>query len=201
MFKKTALFFSIILHPLLMPSAGMLILLFTGSYVSLLPLAARKMILLLFASGTLLLPAFMIPLAYFQRDQLIKKRDQRNIPLTLTFIFYLLTYILFLKIPVYGFLHSFMLGALSSVFLALIINMRWKISLHMIGLGGLTTFLVIITLTRQVNLFPWVLIALLASGIAGSSRLYLDSHNQSQIYVGFFAGCTVMSACLLFFGN
>lgn len=201
MLKKTALFFSIILHPLLMPSAGILILLFTGSYVSLLPLAARKMILLLFASGTLLLPAFMMPLAYFQRDLLMQKRDQRNIPLTLTFIFYLLTYILFLKIPVYGFMHSFMLGALSSVFIALIINMRWKISLHMIGLGGLTAFLVIITITRQINLFPYALIALLASGIAGTSRLYLDSHTQSQIYVGFFTGCSVMSVCLLFFGN
>jgi hypothetical protein len=201
MLKKTALFFSYVLHPLLMPFIGIFILLFTGSYVSLLPLPARKMILLLFASGTLLLPAFMMPLAYFQKDLLMQKRDQRTVPLTFTFIFYLLTYILFLKIPVYGFLHRFMLGALSSVFLALIINMKWKISLHMIGLGGLTTFLVIITLTRQINLFPWVLIALLASGIAGSSRLYLNSHTQAQIYLGFFAGCTTMSVCLLFFGN
>jgi hypothetical protein len=201
MFKKTALFFSYVLHPLLMPFIGIFILLFTGSYVSLLPLPARKMILLLFASGTLILPAFMMPLVYFQKDLLMQKRDQRSIPLTFTFIFYLLTYILFLKIPVYGFLHRFMLGALSSVLIALIINMRWKISLHMIGLGGLTTFLVIITLTRQINLFPWVLVALLASGIAGSSRLYLNSHTQAQIYAGFFAGCTIMSVCLLFFGN
>ena len=201
MLKKTALFFSVLLHPLFMPLAGMVILLFTGSYVSLLPLAARKMILLLFASGTLFLPAFMLPLAYFRGDLLMHKQNDRNIPLILTFVFYLLTYILFLKVPVYGFMHSFMLGALFSVFIALIINQSWKISLHMIGLGGLTAFLLIITLTRQINLFPWLLITVFASGIAGSARLYLNSHSPAQIYTGYFVGGLSMSTCLLLFGN
>jgi hypothetical protein len=199
MFKKTALFFSIIFHPLLMPLAGIVIVLFSGSYVALLPLAAKKMIVLLFASGTLLLPAIMLPLAYFQGDILMQKRYERNIPLTLTFIFYLLTYLLFLKVPVYGFLHNFMLGGLASVLLALIVNLRWKISLHMIGLGGLTAFLIILTLTREINLFPWILLSLLASGITGTSRLYLNSHTPVQIYAGYFAGSAIMSACLILF--
>jgi len=199
MLKKTALFFSIIFHPLLMPLAGITILLFTSSYVSLLPLAAKKMIVLLFASGTLLLPALMLPLAYFQGDIMLQKRLERNIPLTLCFIFYLLTYLLFLKVPVYGFLHNFMLGALTSVLLALIINLRWKISLHMIGLGGLTAFLVIITLTKEINLFPWVLLSLLASGITGTARLYLSSHTPGQIYAGFLTGFCAMAICLFLF--
>jgi len=184
-----------------MPLVGISILLFTGSYVSLLPLAAKKMILLLFASGTLILPAFLMPLTFFGGDLFSQKQDERTMPLTLTFTFYLITYFLFLKVPVFSFMHSFMLGALFSVFMALLINLRWKISLHMIGLGGLTAFLLIITLTRQINLLPWILASVLASGIAGTSRLYLNSHSPSQIYAGYFVGVASMTACLFLFGN
>ncbi len=200
MLKKTALAFTVLLHPLFMPLAGILILLFSGSYVALLPLAARKLIILLFVSGTLLLPALMIPLAYFRGDVLLQKQNERNIPLTLTLIFYLLTYFLFRKVPVYGFMHSFMLGALVSVFMALVINLRWKISLHMIGLGGLTAFLLMITLTRQINLFPWLLLSVLASGIAGTSRLYLEAHSPAQIYSGFILGSLSMAASMFLYG-
>ena len=200
MLKKTALAFTVLLHPLFMPLAGILILLFSGSYVALLPLAARKLIILLFVSGTLLLPALMIPLAYFRGDVLLQKQNERNIPLTLTLIFYLLTYFLFRKVPVYGFMHSFMLGTLVSVFMALVINLRWKISLHMIGLGGLTAFLLMITLTRQINLFPWLLLSVLASGIAGTSRLYLEAHSPAQIYSGFILGSLSMAASMFLYG-
>ncbi len=182
-----------------MPLAGISILLFTGSYVSLLPLAAKKMILLLFASGTLILPAFLMPLTFFGGDLFAQKQDERTMPLTLTFTFYLITYFLFLKVPVFSFMHSFMLGALCAVFMALLINLRWKISLHMIGLGGLSAFLLIITLTRQINLLPWILASVLASGIAGSSRLYLNSHSPSEIYAGYCVGVASMTACLLLF--
>jgi hypothetical protein len=201
MSKKTAQLFSILLHPIFMPLAGISILLFTGSYVSLLPLAAKKMIFLLFASGTLILPAFMMPLTFFGGDQFGKKHDERTIPLTLTFTFYLITYFLFLKVPIFSFMHGFMLGALFSVFLALVINLRWKISLHMIGLGALTAFLLVITLTRQINLLPWILASILASGIAGTSRLYLNSHSPSQIYAGYFVGVAAMTVCIFLFGN
>jgi hypothetical protein len=198
--KKTALLFSFILHPLFMPLFGIVIVLFSGSYVTLLPLAAKKMIILLFATGTLLLPAIMLPLAYFRGDILMQKQNDRNIPLVLSFIFYLITYVLFLKVPVYGFMHGFMLGAVASVFITLVINLRWKISMHMIGLGGLSAFLLIISITRQINLYPWLLISILASGIVGTSRLYLNSHSPAQIYVGYFVGCLTMFTSLLFFG-
>ena len=128
-------------------------------------------------------------------------KDERTLPLTLTWTFYLLTYFLFLKIPVFGFMHSFMLAATFSVLFALIINLRWKISLHMIGLGGLTCFLLILTLTRQINLLPWILVSVLASGIAGTSRLYLNAHSPSQIYAGYFLGFASMITAFLLSGN
>lgn len=201
MLKKTAQLFSILLHPLFMPLAGIAILLFTGSYVSLLPMPAKKMIVLLFASGTVLLPAILFPLAYIRGEILMQKQNERNIPLALSFVFYLFTYILFIKVPVYPFMHSFMLGGVACVFVALIINLQWKISLHMIGLGGLTAFLLVVSFTRQINLYPWLLLSVLASGIAGTSRLYLNLHSPAQIYLGYFTGALTMALCMLLFGN
>ncbi len=155
---------------------------------------------MLFASGTLLLPALMIPMINYRGDLFMQNQNNRNIPLALTFIFYLLTYILFLKVPVYRFMHNYMLGALVAVLIALIINYRWKISIHMIGLGGITAFLFLIAVTRQINVLPWLLVSILASGIAGTARLYLDSHSPAQVYTGYFVGFLTMSACLLFKG-
>jgi len=196
MLKKTSLFFSILFHPLFMPLSGIVILLFSGSYISLLPLEARKLIILLFATGTLLLPALMIPLTYLRKDILLQKQTERVLPLMLTLIFYTMTYVLFLKVPVYRFMHNFMLASLLSVFTALVINFRWKISLHMIGLGGMTAFLLIVTMTRQVNLYPWILVSIFVSGIVGTARLYLDSHSPAQIYAGYITGIIIMSVCL-----
>ncbi len=196
MLKKASLFLSVIFHPLFMPLAGITILLFSGSYVSLLPFAVRKLIIILFTSGTLILPALLIPLTYLRNDFLMEKQSERTIPLVLTFIFYFMTYLLFLKVPVYRFMHNFMLGALVSVFLALLINLRWKISLHMIGLGGFTAFLIIMTMARQVNLYPWILFSIFASGIVGSARLYLNSHTPAQIYAGYITGVLIMVICL-----
>ncbi|MCB9014081.1 MAG: hypothetical protein H6539_08590 [Bacteroidales bacterium] len=197
--KNIALFFSILFHPVLMPIAGMAILLFTGSYVSLIPIAARKMIMLLFASGTLLLPLIMIPVIRLRsdRDFMIQKQIERTLPLAMTFVFYLLTYTLFLKVPVYGFMHDYMLGIVVSVLLALIANLRFKISLHMIGMGGLTAFLLIIALERKIFLFYWLMAAILASGIVGTSRLYLKTHTPAEIYFGFFLGGLAMCLGML----
>lgn len=120
-------------------------------------------------------------------------------PLVFTFIFYLITYVLFLKVPVYSFMHSYMLAGVVSVFSAMLINLRWNISLHMIGLGALTAFLLMVALTKQIDLYPWLLVSILASGIAGTSRLYLGSHSQAQVYGGYLLGAVIMTVCIYLF--
>lgn len=194
MLRKTALLFSLLLHPLLMPLLGMLILLLANTYVSLLPAEARKIIIFLITTGTLLLPSLMIPISQLGGDIFQPSKEQRNLLLILTFIFYLLTYVLFLRIPVYHFMHNFILGSVISVFIALVVNRKWKISLHMIGLGGITAFLLLAGFKHRLDLFPWFIIAVFASGFAGFSRIYLNLHTPEQVYAGYLAG--IASMCL-----
>jgi hypothetical protein len=200
--KKIALGFSILFHPLLMPTIGIAILLFSGSYISTIPLSAKKLLILLFSSGTFLLPALMMSLFYMQgtiTDIQMAGKRQRITPLAITLIFYLLTFFLFLRIPVYRFMHSFMLSSVLAVIIILIVNYRWKISIHMVGLGGLSAFLLAISLIHGINLLPFLMIAILASGIVGTSRLYLQVHTTGEVYSGYLVGALVMVGCLLLF--
>jgi hypothetical protein len=202
MTKKIALFFSILLHPLLMPTLAIIIILYSGSYLSNIPVTAKKLLIILFISGTFLLPLLMIPLIYMRgiiTDLQLSERKQRTVPLTVTLIFYLLTFFLFLRIPVYRFMHSFMLASVISVFITLIVNYRWKISIHMVGLGGLSAFLIAVSILLNINLFPYLILTILASGITGSSRLYLQAHSPKEIYSGYLLGGLVMTGCLMIF--
>ena len=154
MTRKIALGFSILLHPLLMPTTGIAIILFSGSYLSNFPPAAKKLLIMLFSSGTLLLPLLMIPIFYMRgivTDLQMHEKKQRIAPLAITLIFYLLTFFLFLRVPVYRFMHSFMLGSVLLVFITLIINYRWKISIHMVGLGGICAFILMISILQNIN--------------------------------------------------
>jgi hypothetical protein len=148
------------------------------------------------------MPALMITLIYM-RGMIsdLQMRDQRDrmAPLAITLIFYILTFFIFLRIPVYRFMHSFMLGALLSVLFTLIISLKWKISIHMIGLGGITSFIIMISIFQHIDLLPFFILAILASGFAGSARLYLDAHTPGQVYSGYLIGLIVMAGCLTLF--
>jgi type IV secretory pathway VirB6-like protein len=82
MIKKSAVFFSYLLHPLLMPTFGILIIFFTNTYLSTIPFEAKKMLIILVFIGTLLLPALMIPVFFIKgmvSDMGVKERRERII--------------------------------------------------------------------------------------------------------------------------
>ena len=81
---------------------------------------------------------------------------------------------------------------------SLIINIRWKISAHMIGIGGLTGALLCISILLEVYITPYLVYALLIAGLIGSSRLILKAHTPLQIYVGFAVGVICQFAVLYF---
>ena len=64
----------------------------------------------------------------------------------------------------------------------------------MIGIGGLIGALIAISLKMEVYVTQYIVLALIAAGLVGSSRLVLKAHTQAQLYVGFLLGlvCQVM---------
>lgn len=202
MLKKISQSFSWFFHPLLMPTIGIIIIMFTNSYVSFIPVEAKKMLIILTAIGTFILPALMVPLFLLQgkiSNIEMDDRRERLYPLALTAVFYLLTFILFLRIPVFRLVHAFMLGALLSVIAGFLISLKWKVSTHMIGLGGLVSLVLVLSFKLDIYLIYPLIGILIAAGLVGSSRLYLEVHSEEQVYGGFGIGFLLVLGCMLGF--
>ncbi|MBE50443.1 MAG: hypothetical protein CMP51_02000 [Flavobacteriales bacterium] len=73
------------------------------------------------------------------------------------------------------------------IIIALIISIKWKISLHMLGIGGLVGTMGALHMNYG-GLFEVISLSILASGILGMVRIYQGSHNCSQVYIGFCVG-------------
>jgi len=84
----------------------------------------------------------------------------------------------------------YLLGCTFVILIAEIITAFWRISLHTIGMGGLLGFFLEMMLHMQGTtiftiLFPFLVIA---AGLVGSARLYLQAHTPAQVYVGYVVG-------------
>jgi membrane-associated phospholipid phosphatase len=77
------------------------------------------------------------------------------------------------------------------MFFALIISLRFKISLHSIGMAAATGYIYMLIPYAKFNLMPVFIVSLILTGIVGSARLVLSSHSPIQVYMGFLLGWNV----------
>ncbi len=200
MAKKLASLLSILLHPLLMPTIGLLVIFSTQSHVTFLPFELRRSIIIIVLISTCILPVSVIPL--FLQTGLIKSLQmetskERIIPLMSTAVFFMLGYFFLKKFQLPAFIPLFFLGTLVAVLASLSISFFWKISVHMVGIGGLLGALVSMSLKYGVNTHVWLLIAIFVSGLLGSSRLAVGAHNPKQVYAGFALGLIIICLVVL----
>lgn len=72
------------------------------------------------------------------------------------------------------------------------ISFFWKISAHMLGVGGLLGIILAYSLILSgFNLLYPVLGAIILTGAVGTARLYLNAHTPSQVWAGFLLGFLV----------
>ncbi len=200
--KTAAKFFSYVFHPLVIPTLGMLIIFNSNSYVNFaIPYELKKAVIILVGLSTFIIPTLFT--LFLQNRGYIKTIEmettkERVIPYGFTIIFYFFTIYMMLKVAIPPIIFNFMVGALVSVILAFIVNLKWKISAHMIGIGGLTGALIASSFLLNVNLLSYITLSILISGLVASSRLILNAHNPSQLIIGFLMGmvCQIFSIYL-----
>lgn len=183
---------SIIFHPLLMPVFGLLIIFNTDSYINyVIPIELKQAVLILVAVSTFVIPV-LITLLLLNRKFInsieMETQKERVIPYAFTIIFYIFTLYMLKRVAIPPIIFHFIIGATFSVILAFIINIKWKISAHMIGVGGLVGALISISFALEIYVTPFIVLALIAAGLVGTSRLILKAHTQAQIYAGFLLG-------------
>lgn len=195
---------SYILHPLLMPTLLLLILLFFLPQ-SLQPVYGRiaLMIILLVFITTFIIPALSIlglRSTMTISSMKLRNRSERVIPFTFITIFYgITTYLFHSKIEINDLILSIFIGASFLVAVLTIITIFFKISVHAAGAGCMVGFLLSIALIFPEHNLMWALVTVvLLSGIIMSARLYLDAHTPVEVYSGFTLGLFISFFSLYF---
>ncbi len=192
---------SMAFHPMIMPTLAVLILFAIPSYVSFsTPAMARRLIVGLVFINTCIAPFLVILLMKktgLIKDFYLQDRNDRVYPIMVSVFFYLFTYYLFRQANLPSLLNYFVMGATLLVLLGFVITFYWKISMHMMSMGGFTGYLIAVSIILGYELHMLIVGSIMVSGLVGSARIRLNAHNQSQVYVGFITGILLM--LLLFF--
>ena len=125
-------------------------------------------------------------------------KEERILPIILTAISMITGFFFLKEIFVYApIIKSIYLGALYIVLLSLIITKSWKISLHMLSVGGATgVFLILEMLFGQSKYY--LLFFIFLGGVVGFARYSLKAHNLKQIYTGFILGLCIMCISIIY---
>jgi membrane-associated phospholipid phosphatase len=126
-------------------------------------------------------------------------QSERVVPYFSTALYYFALYYLFSSIGFSSIITLLVLGGGISILLTLFINYKWKISAHMIGIGGLCGALLGIIYRHSVE-SSWIFYAaIVAAGLVGFARLKLNAHTPAQVYSGFLLGFFIEFILLLLF--
>jgi protein-S-isoprenylcysteine O-methyltransferase Ste14 len=126
-------------HPLIMPSLGLLIILNSGTYLSLYDPAAKRAVLFVMALGTLVFPLMMLPILYYRSLVTSYKdasREERLIPQVIILVLYIITFVYFQRLPLNRVIHAYVLSAAVLLFLVILLNLRFHLCIHSAALGG-----------------------------------------------------------------
>ena len=93
---------------------------------------------------------------------------------------------------------AILMGICVALLIALCINFFWKISAHMIGIGGLLGGLMGVARIHLINPYLLFIAVLLIAGLLGTSRIFLKRHTPLQVYAGFSLGfmCTFVASMM-----
>jgi len=125
------------------------------------------------------------------------KKQDRLFPFLITGIFYITTWFVFYNLGIMDLVaYLFMVAALL-VFLAILVNLFWKISIHSMSMGAMSVFIIYLTAVHFIGSSWPAYLVILLSGLVGFSRLKLKSHSPAQIYVGYLLGVVVTIGFLM----
>lgn len=160
-------------------------------YYYLTPTNLKWIISSMIFSFSFILPVINIYILYrLNRISSLKLEDQkeRTFPYVLTSCFYFGLFYLFLDLSVWPSIKVLIFGGGLSILLTAIINLKYKISAHMVGIGGLLGSLIVVAYVLKYNAVPQIAFLVLVAGVIATCRLYLKAHEPRQIYSGFFLG-------------
>jgi hypothetical protein len=197
--------FSVVLQPLLMPLYSVaLLFVYTNFYV----MYNGQVLAFLFP---VVLLTFVIPGAFivilknmrYIKDYNLSNRFDRTLPYLIFIVSNISLIYFFSKVQVPFWFLGLIISPGLIALVALIINFFWKISVHMLGIGGLIGSVISICFNiRGSNPYGLFIMLFILAGCLGVSRLYLRANSAAQVYIGFIIGFAIAylaTSGLLFF--
>ena len=196
-----AKFISAIFHPFLMPLFTIFLLKHFDVYLS--NRTDVFIYLALIIVITTLATGFSILLMRRRgmiSDLDIRNRSERFTPFLVVLGYYVMAYVLTLEltgiaIPVLY--RSLMLGLVVSILTGLIITKRFKLSMHLLAIGGVLAAVIYVGAINATSDLNWIASIVIASGLLAWSRLELQAHTLKEVYVGFSVGFVCMFSVLI----
>lgn len=181
---------SMIFTPFYLPLVS-LVALFIFSYMSRLPLFYQLKVVTLVYLFTVFLPSILIHL--YRRYQgwttfQMGRKERRMVPYIIAIMCYFTCYYLMTVMRIPQFMANIVVTALAIQVVCAIVNIWWKICIHMAGIGGMAGALLAISLVFQFNPLWWLSVIILVAGLIGTARMILRQHSLRQIVCGFVVG-------------
>jgi hypothetical protein len=188
--KKILFFFSYLFHPVFIPIYATLFYLFSNHsyFIN----KEKSLVLLEVTTITILIPLlffFLLRFAGKISSMMAPELSERKFPLVIQCFLIILLVRKSITIERYPELHFFMLGALFSTLIALLLLfIKNKASLHMMGLSALTIFIFGLSIHHHTQNTVLIVFLVLMNGFVASSRLVMKAHTFKELIIGVLLG-------------
>jgi membrane-associated phospholipid phosphatase len=183
-------FISTILHPIVLPTLGVFLyfVFVSKSFDKRLQLIVLGLVFVLTYVVPVLLLLFLKNFGFIKDFQVSTIKERRFPVIFMIFLLYFLGNTI-IQIPTIRNLGILFYGtSLSLTCIYLLFSVKLKSSLHLVSMGNMIGFFLIMTNINSLSMLPIIILLILLSGILASSRLYLKAHTPVELLIGFFLG-------------
>lgn len=192
----TARIMSMIFTPFYLPIVG-LIALFIFSYMSLLPMMYKLVMLAMVYLLTVVAPSLLIHLYRLCQgwtSHELGRKERRLVPYIISIVCYFACFFWMEYRNTPRVISIIVVVALTIQMVCALINIWWKISTHTAAIGGVAGGLVSYSIAFSFNPLWWLCVVLILAGAVGTARMILRQHSLSQVVTGFLVGaaCAIL---------
>ena len=192
----TARIMSMIFTPFYLPIVG-LIALFIFSYMSLLPMMYKLVMLAMVYLLTVVAPSLLIHLYRLCQgwtSHELGRKERRLVPYIISIVCYFACFFWMEYRNTPRVISIIVVMALTIQMVCALINIWWKISTHTAAIGGVAGGLVSYSIAFSFNPLWWLCFVLILAGAVGTARMILRQHSLSQVVTGFLVGaaCAIL---------
>ncbi len=192
---------SVLLHPILMPVLVLAMIMWADPHIAyFMPGAQTSILLSMVAILTVAFP--LVSMLLLLRSKVITSlelpsRAERIVPFIMMMIYYAMTYFVLRSTHLHPIALSVFLGILISMAITIMVTLKWRISIHMVGIGGAIGAASGITALHGLPLLPLIAFLIVLAGLVGTARLIAGGHSHAQIYSGALLGWLVIYSCVV----